>query len=139
MGRGLSELQVTILALAYRNYQARMERMATLEAGSIEYRVLTEGVPSVDLYHPEVLREHFGFEVQSDWWTPELGERPTGGQNFSMQRIGERRYRSAQSSLSRAVVRLEARGLVERRSGHPAGLNLTERGVEEAERRELRS
>jgi hypothetical protein len=139
MGRGLSELQATILVLAYRNHQARMERMATLEEGSYEYLVLTEGVPSVDLYYPELLREHFGFEVRSHWWSPELGGRPTGGQNFPMQKIGERRYRSAQSSLSRAVARLEARGLVERRRGHTAGLNLTERGVEEAERCELRS
>jgi hypothetical protein len=113
--------------------------MATLEEGSYEYLVLIEGVPSVDLYYPEVLREHFGFEVRNRWWSPERGERPTGEQNFSMQRIGERHYRSAQSSLSRAVARLEARELVERCSGHPAGLNLTERGVEEAERRELRS
>jgi hypothetical protein len=138
MGRGLSDLQGTILVLAYRKRQARMERIATLEADSFEYRVLNEGVPSVDLYYPEVLREHFGFEVRSHWWAPER-ERPTYGQNFSMQGIGERRYRSAQSSLSRAVARLEARGLVERCRRDLAGLNLTERGVEEAKRRELRS
>jgi hypothetical protein len=82
MGRGLSELQATILVLAYRNHQARMERMATLEEGSYEYLVLTEGVPSVDLYYPELLREHFGFEVRSHWWSPELGGRPTGGAKF---------------------------------------------------------
>jgi hypothetical protein len=139
MGRGLSELQGAILALAYGNRRARVERLATLEVGSFEHRVLNEGVPSVDLYYPEVLREHFGFEVRSHWWSPERGERPTSGQHFPMQRIGERRYRSARSSLSRAVVRLEARGLIERRRGYPAGLDLTERGVVDAKRRELRS
>lgn len=113
--------------------------MAALEEGSFEYHVLTEGVGSVDLYYAEVLYEYFGFDVRNRYWSPERGERPTWGQNFSMQSIGERRYRSAQSSLSRAVVRLEDRGLVERRRVDLAGLNLTEQGVEDARRRGLRS
>jgi len=39
-----------------------------------------------------------------------------------------------QSSLSRAVVRLEERGLVERLEHYLAALDLTERGLEEAEK-----
>ena len=134
MGRGLSELQQSILRLAYRNRRERLAKIAESEAGGHEHAVLTRGVGSVDLYFPEVLREHFGWDVHSIWWSPERGERPRWGQSFSMRQIGERRYHSAHSSLSRAVVRLEARGLVERRYHCLTGLDLTDQGVEEAEK-----
>ena len=58
MGRGLSELQRTILGLAYRNRVNQSERVA---AGDRRY---TGGVWSVDLYYAEVLREHYGWEVR---------------------------------------------------------------------------
>jgi hypothetical protein len=133
MARGLSELQQSILRLAYRNRLERLDRIAESEPGSHEYRVYTQGVHSVDLYYAEVLREHFGWDVRG-WWDPEREPRPKRGQNFSMREIGERRYRSAQTSLSRAVVRLETRGLVERRQHYLAGLDLTDQGVEEAKK-----
>ena len=126
MGRGLSELQRAILALAYRN---RLDRLEHAKTGD---EVYTRGVYSIDLYYAEVLREHFGWEVRGYSWRPERESRPCWGQSFSMREIGERRYRSAQASLSRAVLRLEARGLVERRHHYLAGLDLTERGVDVA-------
>jgi hypothetical protein len=136
MARGLSQLQRQILALAYRNRCERLERAATLDPESHQYRVLTRGVGSVDLYHAEALRDIFGWPVRSFSWRWD-GGRPTWGQNFSKRRIGERRYRSGQASLSRAVRRLEERGLVERHGvrgmmENLSGLTLTQRGVEEA-------
>jgi len=135
MGRGLSELQKSILRLAYHNRLERLERIAKkTDPGSHEPLVLTRGVGPPDLYYAEVLREHFGWEVRSLWWRPERGQRPSRGQNFEMKEIGERRYHSVQSSLSRAVVRLEERGLVERLEHYLAALDLTQRGLEEAEK-----
>jgi len=123
MARGLSELQKAILRLAYRNRQVRDER-------------------SVDLFYPEVLHEHFGWPIaRTHSWRPEKGERPCGyDRYFSMREIGEAKYRKTQVSLSRAVSRLERRGLVE--SGWGFGwtgrghaiLDLTDEGVRVAER-----
>jgi hypothetical protein len=122
MPRGLSELQKAILRLAYRNRQEREEW-------------------SVDLFHAEVLHEHFGWPIaRHRRWRPEVGERPLPmDRYFSMREIGEARYRKTQASLSRAVSRLERRGLVER--FHAAGwtgygcavLDLTDEGVRVAE------
>src|SRR5215212_5900217 len=134
MARGLSELQQSILRLAYRNRLERLDRIAESEPGSHEYRVYTQGVHSVDLYYAEVLREHFGWDVRGWRWDLEREPRPKWGHNFSMREIGERRYYSAHSSLSRAVARLEARGLVERCHLYLAGLDLTDQGVKEAEK-----
>jgi hypothetical protein len=141
MGRGLSQLQQAILALAYRKRRERSAKVAETEPGSHDHAVLTQGVGSVDLYFPEILHELYGFEVRSVWWDPERGERPTWGQNFNRRAIGERRYHSAQAAISRAVSRLEARGMVvyHRRPRHfmasPACLDLTEKGLEAAEMR----
>jgi DNA-binding MarR family transcriptional regulator len=134
MGRGLSKLQKTILSLAYRNRLDRLERAATADT-AFERNIYERGGYSIDLYDSEVLREHFGWEPRSIWWRPALGEaRPHYGQIFKMSEIGERRYRSTRSSLSRAVTRLEDRALVERRHLDLAGLDLTDRGIEEAEK-----
>jgi hypothetical protein len=143
MGRGLSDLQRAVLLLAYRKRREREKQLAALEEGSHKWGVLTRGGGSVDLYFAEFLREHFGFEVHAIWWDPERDgfRRPHMGNNFSMQRTGERRYRTAQASLSRAVKRLEQRGLVRRWhiSGFwgPKGaavLDLTDAGLEVARR-----
>src|SRR5215213_5712429 len=63
MGRGLSELQKSILRLAYHNRLERLDKIAKkTDPGSHEHLVLTRGVESPDLYYAEVLREHFGWE-----------------------------------------------------------------------------
>jgi len=121
MARGLSELQKSILRLAYRNRQKREQ--------------------NVDLYHAEVLHEHFGWPISNHpRWQPEKGERPRGyWRHFSMREIGEARYRKTQASLSRAVSRLERRGLLERGRANGwsgdgyAFLNLTNEGLRVAE------
>lgn len=130
MGRGLSDLQRSILVLALRNRTERLER-APRDAN------YARGVWSIDLYDAEVLHHLYGWPLSNRGlgWRPRKEEqRPTFGQSFSMAEVGERRYRSAMSSLSRAVKRLEARGLVERRCAYLTGLDLTETGVKETEK-----
>jgi hypothetical protein len=108
--RGLSQLQRQILRLA-------------LDKGA-----------DVTLWRAELLAACFGFQPKpvrlygsNDLTKP--------GQHFSPQQVGVARYRSAQVSLSRAVRRLEDRGLVAMWEGVYAsrrGLQLTPAGVEAA-------
>jgi hypothetical protein len=113
MGRGLSDLQKTILRLALANREA-------------------EGDPCwYDVGYVEVLATHFGFEPR---WPLRRrdGKRELFGHPFSKAAIGADRYDAAHATLARAVRRLEARGLamgvldVEFRQ---AGVNLTAEGV----------
>jgi hypothetical protein len=117
MGRGLSDLQKKILHMAYQN------------------RTIKERKQGVDLRYPDVLREWWGWEpVRGPRW--EKGERcDASSQYFSKRQIGEREYRSAEASLSRAVGSLAERGLVYRARlfGHGV-VNLTEEGTEVAAR-----
>jgi hypothetical protein len=114
MARGLSGLQKKILLMAY------------------ESRRRGRDGHGVDLRYPDVLREWWGWEPVRSGWAKDKRS-PALGMLFSKTQIGEREYRSAQSSLSRAVRRLEERGLVTRARlfGHGT-LDLTEQGVEAA-------
>jgi hypothetical protein len=117
MGRGLSPLQKKILLMAYQN------------------RTIKERKQGVDLRYPDVLREWWGWEPVL-WPRWEKGERCDAiSRHFSKRQIGEREYRSAEASLSRAVGRLAERGLVYRARlfGHGV-VDLTEEGTEVAAR-----
>lgn len=95
----LSRLQRWILYAAYENRASVMCEPS--------------GAPSeVDLYYAEVLAGYFGFPW-SHWAGRGLRE-AHGAHIFDREAIGQERYNAAQASLSRAVRRLEARGLVER-------------------------
>jgi hypothetical protein len=114
MGRGLSQLQKKILLMAYENRTQKARHQG------------------VDLRYPDVLREWWGWEPVG--WRWEKGERcDASSRHFSKQQIGERQYRSAEASLSRAVRRLEERGLVYRSRilGHGV-IDLTEEGMQAA-------
>lgn len=116
MGRGLSELQQTILKLAYHN------RM-------IENRV--GGPGGADLFHYEVLIEywHLPGEVHRD---PDGKRRYTTGHHFSRSFRNYARFNAARAALTRAVRRLADRGLVIWVSGmyaQWAGVNLTADGI----------
>ncbi len=117
MGRGLSDLQKTILRLALRNRN-----------------VGDGGGPTwgVDVLHSEVLVEHFGWhgETRNQW-----GNRIQGGNIFDRLAIGPKAYASARAALSRAVARLEQRGLAVAVHGVTrwAGATLTDAGVALAE------
>ena len=87
MGRGLSELQKSILRVAYRNRSAGVKQHE-----------------AADAVNAEILHEHFRF--------PLTGSVEFGGQYFDVGKIGESAYRVARASLSQAIKRLEERGLV---------------------------
>lgn len=107
MARGLSKQQKLILILAYRSKQTS----------------INDGL----LYYSEIF--HLLFQ-----WTKECGSRSRiqdnlimyGSQNFDRSKIGISHYNSARVSISKAVSRLEIRGLVIRKK---SGLNLTEAGL----------
>lgn len=135
MGRGLSELQKTILLRALSNRKA---------PDRDEY--------TCDVYQREIMADHFGWRQSLHGWLPKSPRERDwifGRYYFSKQKIGPRRYASVQASVSRAITRLEERGLVECFTGAPyfsstfqcwlrpphwSGLDLTEQGVEAAER-----
>ena len=86
-----------------------------------------------DLYYHEILAGYFGFPVR--WNADKPLHATTGSHHFDRQAIGRARYHAAQASIGRAVRRLEARGLVERRGaafGQSAGLRIADVAVEAA-------
>jgi hypothetical protein len=123
MGRGLSELQKTILRMAAANE----------DDPHVKYSVS----------YAEVLRDYYG-------WQPEKGHHAWNkdgtkghGWGFSKARIGEKEYRSARAALSRAATRLYERGLVEYvdhvLTNVTTGVCLTEEGREETLRLSVNS
>jgi hypothetical protein len=116
----LSRLQRFILCAAYEN---RVSEAAQ------------EGAPQVDLYYQEVLAGYFGFPVR--WYEGDGLRSHPGSRHFDREAIGRSRYDAAQASLSRAVRRLEKRGLVTRYVGAMSrwsGLRLVDSAVEAASR-----
>jgi hypothetical protein len=111
----LSRLQRWILSAAYGN------RSADSTAAEL------------DLYYHEILAGYFGFPVR--WNADKPLHATTGSHHFDREAIGRGRYHAAQASIGRAVRRLEARGLVERRgatNGQSAGLRIADIAVEAA-------
>jgi hypothetical protein len=132
MGRGLSKLQKKILLLAYENR----------ERGQAEGKVANgERVSGADLYSPEILHEHWGWKPRiGACWRPGMRRPDPWERPFSKAEVGERRYRSAVASWSRAAKRLERRGRAVRVRGFwPGALDLTERGAKIAESIDLDS
>ncbi len=86
-----------------------------------------------DVSYHEILAGYFGFPVAR--YADEPSGAHPGTRRFDREEIGRARYDAAQASLSRAVRRLEARGLV---GGRPAGairrpgVKLTDTGLEVA-------
>jgi hypothetical protein len=119
MGSGLSKLQKTILKLAHDNRERGTGARSLLDGGQL----------GTDVKYPEVLEAYFG-------WQPDGRSRDSYYFDFSMQDIGEKSYRSARASLTRAFSRLEARRLIVRtRSAVAAGwtgADLTKEGANEA-------
>ncbi len=110
----MSELQKTILRLAHEN-RARGQGA----------RMSPHGQMGTDVTYPQVLAGYFG-------WEDTEHRRGFGFYHFSKKHIGEKPYRSAMASLSRAFGRLEARGLVALTHSQMAagwtGADLTDKG-----------
>ena len=123
----LSRLQKQILVLALRNkLQEGREFDAPMGA---------------DVYHSQILAEIYEFPTRwplrhDERWKERAGHRRLH-LDFDPAEIGQARYDAACSSISRAMARLEARGLVKLYHGEItkwAGCQLTPLGVETAKR-----
>ena len=129
MGRGLSKLQKDILRLAYVNQHS-------LDVTPPDLNLTRRA----DVLYPEILHACYGFEpVSRCWCGRELTVKESflfGGQIFDRHAIGVDRYNRAQAAVSRAVLRLAERGLVQCVRGAYAkwtGANLTAKGVKVVE------
>ena len=137
MGRGLSELQRTILLMAYKNHKKytseiwikkeikeynKMRVMSTYEGISLpkEYTPF-----HFDLYHYEILAHLIGLDPNK------MCEYDV--KRFKPESIGYKKYKSLNASISRAISRLWKRGLID---WYPfnhqstSGIKLTEKGIE---------
>jgi hypothetical protein len=99
----LSSLQKRILAMAQTNH--------------IQEHRTVQQTKGADLYYSEIMAVIYGFPSnklwETEWGSGKLtGERNHSGQKFNRQAIGLARYNAAQAAISRALHRLEARGLV---------------------------
>ncbi len=113
----LSRLQRSILELAYVNRVAEGRHSESSGA---------------DLYFYELMVACFGFPTPPRRYGETDRRRVPGSQRFSRRQIGAARYDAAQASVSRAVRRLEDRGLVVRLCGavsHWSGLSLSPAGL----------
>jgi hypothetical protein len=102
MGKGLSELQKSILEMAYRN-----------RGGFSKFG---------DIRNYEVLERFYNFPVHP----PKPSHESGSPQRFNRQEIGLNRYRAACVSTVKAFDRLVKRGFAERRRNY--GIILTSRG-----------
>lgn len=116
MGRGLSNLQKTILWRAWSNRQA-------------------EGVSDVvpDVWRAEPFMDYWGWRSVYVYYRDRVDSyrRNPGGQIFDRRLIHNDEYRAAQVSVTRAFERLAARGLLNlgySLTSHMGGF-LTEQGI----------
>jgi hypothetical protein len=119
MGRGMSELQKTILRRALSN----------------KIREQRDGSNGADVYGAEIAADHFGWVLPPHYYRNVT--RRAAVHNFSKQEIGEKRYSSVRAAICRAILRLEERGLgykVRGACSQWTGLTLTEEGIQTAEK-----
>lgn len=98
-----------------------------VKLSKLQRYILTEAMAR-ELHYPIVLHHYFGLPLREG--VPRKIDDPCGW-HFSAKAIG---YRSAKASLSRAVRRLEGRGLITR----GWGVTLTPEGIAVAKRLTVR-
>jgi hypothetical protein len=110
MARGLSDLQKRILNLAY------------------ERRMCGEKIGPCDVCTTQVLLEIYDWPLVENCFS-------IAAHNFDRNEVGKQEYDQAMVTVSRALKRLEARGLVSRFKSHRAwsGISLTPAGFQVAE------
>ena len=110
MARGLSDLQKMILKLAH------------------ERRMRGQKTGSCDVCTTQLLMDIYDWPLACDCFS-------VAAHNFDRNEIGQRDYDQAMVTVSRAVRRLEARGLVTRfKSCHAwSGISLTPAGIQASE------
>lgn len=118
MGRGLSKLQKSILMIGARNRISGVSE----ECG---------GYSKLDIVTPEIMAEVYGWPNKMRWpWEGDL-RRPCR-QRFKPREIGRDAYLKAHVSVSRAMLRLQNRRLIDLAYGEYAnwkGAMLTEEGL----------
>jgi hypothetical protein len=115
----LSGLQRTVLALALANRETEGRDTDT---------------PGADVTYAEILVAFYRWEPTSPLRRSD-GSRVYGGQKFPKAEIGARPYAAALAAVSRAVKRLDDRGLVAAlvsTRAHWSGAKLTDQGVQVA-------
>ena len=142
MGRGLSPLQKTVLRLALDNRvaegdpAARAARRAARRGFTQTAAQLAESTHPVDVYRALADYYEWGHRAVWPWSERVVKTRKPGGWTFSRDSVGAAQYNAGQAAVSRALRRLEDRGLITVRVGVHArwtGANLTEAGVLAAE------
>jgi len=137
MSRGLSELQKTILSMACENHKKYTSeawiKKEIEEHNKLRIMLAYEGVSlpkeyvpfHVDLYHYEILAHLIGLDPNKMY--------EYRVKRFKPESIGYKKYKSLNTSISRAISRLWKRGLIvwypfNHHSG--SGIKLTEKGIE---------
>ena len=118
----LSSLQRQILA---------MSRVNRIKEGRTDHEA-----HGADLYYSEIMVAVYGFPSSESLREMEAGvltdKRKAGGKKFDRRAIGLARYNRAQAAISRAMRRLESRGLITLVCGRYArwsGCSLTSEGL----------
>jgi hypothetical protein len=135
--KGLSKLQREILRLAINGKESPVK--------FVEIRGIVTPIPrEVDVYYDQVLAAFYGWPVFSWLFGPtptplekHLGPEHSMGHHFKPSEIGQKQYAAGHAACSRAMRRLEARGIVALFQGAYSqwrGAKLTDTGAEIARR-----
>ena len=93
--------------------------------------IVTKAATVERLYYHDILQEYYGWTSHRRPGHPGNGTASPGTQRFGPAEIGPQRYHQTMVTLSRAVARLHARGLVTWLSGvnaHWSGVEITPEG-----------
>jgi len=113
MGKGLSPLQKKILLLANGKEKNSLN---DVQLYTCDIKVSIFGLKSDEMEE----------SIKNNWCY-------TGHHLFSKKEIGEKKYASICSTISRCITRLQKRGLINAYSGvnsHWTGISLTKKGIE---------
>ena len=98
--------------------------------------IVTKAATVERLYTHDILQEYYGWTSHIGTWHKRDGTYTPGDQRFWPEEIGAQRYHATRVTLSRAIARLQQRGLVQAlqgRSAHGSGVEITAEGRRLAE------
>lgn len=128
---------VVLLAGSFDSRQQADDLTIRLQAGGISEALTRVDVSGkyADLYAHQILESVYGFQERQPFYFDKYGDwHGRYDKRFSPKEIGQSEYQSAAAAVSRAIRRLEQRGLVVRRQGYPqGGFFLTPAGMELAQ------
>lgn len=142
MGRGLSDLQKTVLSLTFENRQAGIGAYPTTDDEREiceEMGFSCEEMSGHDLTTAELVHRHFGWMpgYESPYYGRKKIEDPIEfirgrrfNQKFIRSDIGDEEYNRVHATVSRTLKRLESRGLIKNGGWK---LRLTDAGLTQAQ------